>query len=118
MRKNAESAAPRLNTYGLLDDQKYKVDVVPTEHNIKDFGGLINMITPFHVNPNGWFVNFLSKRMTLPGEKESYVTYGNALNNKGIILNPEWTASGMNEGVRILKDFGSRLYLIKADEAH
>ena len=107
-----------LNTYGLLDEQKYKVDVVPTEHNIKDFGGLINMITPFHVNPNGWFVNFLSKRMTLPGEKESYVTYGNALNNKGIILNPEWTASGMNEGVRILKDFGSRLYLIKADEAH
>ena len=107
-----------LNTYGLIDEQQYKVDVVPVEHNIKDFGGLINMIMPVHVNPNGWLVNFISKRMTLPGEKESYVTYGNALNNKGVILNPEWTASGMNEGVRILKDFGSRLYLIKTNETH
>ena len=54
----------------------------------------------------------------MPGEKDNYVTYGNALNNKGVILNPEWTASGFNDGVRILKDFGSRLYLIKADETH
>lgn len=107
-----------LNTYGLIDEQKYKVDVVPLEHNIHDFGGLVNMITPFHVNPNGWLVNFISKHMTMPGEKESYVTYGNALNNKGIILNPEWTASGFNDGVRIMKDFGSRIYLIKADETH
>ena len=46
-----------LNTYGLIDDQQYHVSVVPVEHNIHDFGGLINMITPFHVNPNGWLVN-------------------------------------------------------------
>ena len=107
-----------LNTYGLIDDQQYHVSVVPVEHNIHDFGGLINMITPFHVNPNGWFVNMLSKRITMPGEEEEYTVYGNALNNKGIILNPEWTASGMNDGVRILKDFGSRMYIINANETH
>ncbi len=107
-----------LNTYGLIDDQEYHVSVVPVEHNLHDFGGLVNMITPFHVNPNGWLVNFLSKHMTLPGEKEEYTVYGSSLNNKGIILNPEWTASGMNEGVRILKDFGSRMYIINANETH
>ena len=107
-----------LNTYGLEDDKTYKVDVVPVEHNIKDFGGLINMILPIHVNPNGWFVNFMSKRITMPGEKESYTVYGSVLNNKGLILNPEWTASGFNEGVRVLKDFGSRLYLVNQDETH
>ena len=107
-----------LNTYGLIDDQQYHVSVVPMEHNIHDFGGLINMITPFHVNPNGWFVNMLSKRITMPGEEEEYTVYGNALNYKGIILNPEWTASGMNDGVRILKDFGSRMYIINANETH
>ena len=107
-----------LNTYGLVDEQKYKVDVVPVEHNIRDFGGLINIISPIHLNPNGWLVRFVSKRITMPGEKDNYITHGNVLNNKGLILNPEWTASGFNEGVRILKDFGSRLYLIKADETH
>lgn len=107
-----------LNTKQLIDEQKYNVDVVRLEHNIHEFGGLVNMLTPFHMNPNGWLVNFVSKHMTIPYEKESYVTYGNVLNNKGLILNPEWSASGMNEGVRILEDFGSRLYLINANEAN
>ena len=107
-----------LNTYGLIDDAKYKVSVVSQEHNIKDFGGLINIITPVHVNPNGWLVNMISKHMTMPGEKEEYTVYGNALNNKAVILNPEWTASGFNEGVRIMKDFGSRIYIINEDETH
>lgn len=113
-----KSNAPEcfLDAKGLIDDKKYTIEVVELEHNIKKFGGLINMLTPFHVNPNGWLVNFLSKRMTIPGEKESYVTYGSALNNRAIVLNPEWSASGMNEGVRILGDFGSRLYLVNLDE--
>ena len=107
-----------LDTKDLLDDKKYNVEVVAIEHNIKEFGGLLNMITPFHLNPNGWLVNVLSKHTSLPGEEEKYVTYGNALNNRGVILNPEWTASGMNNGVRILEDFGSRLYLINIDETN
>lgn len=107
-----------LNTYGLIDDEKYKVGVVTQEHNIKDFGGLINIITPVHVNPNGWLVNLISKHMTMPGEKENYTVYGSALNNKAVVLNPEWTASGFNDGVRIMKDFGSRIYIIKQDETH
>ena len=88
------------------------------EHDIREFGGLVNMLTPFHVNPNGWLVNLLAKYKTIPGEKEEYVAYGNALNNRGIILNPEWSASGINDGVRVMEDFGSRLYLVKADETN
>ena len=105
-----------LDAKDLLDDKKYKVEVVPVEHNIKDFGSLVNMLTPFHVNPNGWLVNFLSKRRTIGGEKEEYVVYGSVLNNKGIVLNPEWSATGVGDGVRILKDFGSRIYLVNIDE--
>ena len=105
-----------LDTYGLLDDKKYKVEVVPVEHNIHEFGGLVNMLTPFHVNPNGWLVNFISKHMTIPGEKDNYLVYGSVLNNHGLVLNPEWSASGMNDGVRILEDFGSRIYVINQHE--
>ena len=109
-----KSNAPEcfLDAKGLIDDKQYQVEVVHQEHNIHEFGGLVNMITPFHMNPNGWLVNVLSKHTTIPGEKEAYLVYGNALNNRGLILNPEWSASGMNDGVRILEDFGSRLYLV------
>ena len=105
-----------LDARELLDDKQYKVEVVPVEHNIKDFGALVNMLTPFHVNPNGWLVNVLSKHKTIPGEKEEYLVYGSVLNNRGVILNPEWSASGINDGVRVLKDFGSRMYLVNINE--
>ena len=72
------------------------------------------MITPFHVNPNGWLVNVLSKHITMSGEKDNYVAYGSAFNNGAVKLNPEWSASGFNDYVRVLGDFGSRLYTFKA----
>ena len=56
--------------------------------------------------------------MTISGEKDNYEVSGAALNNKAVILNPEWSASGLNDYVRVLGDFGSRLYTIKAHEEH
>ena len=115
-----KSNAPEmfLDAKGLLDDKKYQVNVLTVDHNIHEFGGLVNVILPFHVNPNGWLVNFISKRRTLPGEKEEYLVYGSVLNNRGLILNPEWTATGFNDGVRVMEDFGSRMYLVKLDETN
>ena len=113
-----KSNAPEafLDTKDLIDEKKYKADVVHVDHDIHKFGGLINMITPFHVNPNGWLVNVLSKHISMPGEKDNYIAYGSAFNNKAVILNPEWSASGFNDYVRVLGDFGSRLYTFKAYE--
>ena len=115
-----KSNAPEafLDAKGLIDGQKYKVEVVHIEHDLHEFGGLLNMITPFHVNPNGWLVNVLSKFKTMPGEIDNYTVYGSVLNNRGLILNPEWSASGLNDYVRVLEDFGSRIYLVTADETN
>ena len=113
-----KSNAPEafLDTKGLLDEKQYKADVIHVDHDIHKFGGLINMITPFHVKPNGCLVNVLSKHITMPGEKDNYIAYGSAFNNKAVILNPEWSASGFNDYVRVLGDFGSRLYTFKQHE--
>ena len=113
-----KSNAPEafLDTKELLEDKKYQADVVHVDHDIHKFGGLINMITPFHVNPNGWLVNVLSKHISMPGEKDNYVAFGSAFNNKAVLLNPEWSASGFNDYVRVLGDFGSRLYTFKIHE--
>ena len=101
-----------LFTRGLDDDKIYEVKNVPVPHNVKEFGGLINLILPIHLNPKGKIVDIASKYITMPSEIDNYCAYGNVLNNKGLILNPEWSASGFNEHVRVLRDFGSRLYII------
>ena len=54
----------------------------------------------------------------MPGEKDDYTVFGSVLNNRGLILNPEWSASGLNDYVRVLGDFGSRIYLVTLDETH
>ena len=102
-----------LSAHELDDKILYAVKNVTHPHNIKEFGGLVNMLLPFHVNPRGKIVDIASKHITMPSEKDDYEVYGNVLNNKGIILTPEWSASGVNEYVRILRDYGSRLYIIE-----
>ena len=100
-----------LFTKGLKEDALYQVDGVEVPHNIKEFGGLVNIILPVHLNPNGSLVNIASKHITIESEKDHYITYGNVLNNKGILLTSEWAAAGND--TRILRDFGSRLYIIR-----
>ena len=111
---NKQSLTPQesiLSTKGLKEDSLYQVDVVEVPHNIKEFGGLVNIILPFHVNPNGALVNIASKHITIESEKDHYLVYGNVLNNNGVLLTPEWSATGNDS--RILRDFGSRLYVIR-----
>ena len=100
-----------LSTKGLKEDVMYSIDNVEVPHNIKEYGGLVNIILPFHVNPNGKLVDIASRHITMPSEQDHYKVYGSVLNNKGVVLTPEWSASGQD--VRLLRDFGSRLYLIK-----
>ncbi len=102
-----------LTSYGLDNEKTYRVSNVLVPHNIKEYGGLVNMILPFHVNPNGKIVDLASKFITMPSEIDNYVVKGSILNNKGLLLNPEWSASGTNEHVRVLRDFGSRLYIVE-----
>ena len=102
-----------LATHELDQNKFYTVNNVEVPHNIKEFGGLVNMILPIHVNPNGKIVDIASKFVTMPSEKDHYEVSGSALNGSGVILTPEWLATGINESVRILRDFGSRLYLIE-----
>ena len=101
-----------IHTIGLNEDKLYTFENVLVPHNIKEYGGLVNMVLPIHLNPKGKIVDFVSKHMTMPSEIDKYKVYGNVLNNKGLILTPEWSASGTNDHVRVLRDFGSRLYII------
>jgi hypothetical protein len=68
------------------------------------------MVLPIRVNENGFLVNQIAHHKVMPGEKESYVVTGAMINHGAIKLNPEWAGVGYDERVRVLGDFGSRLY--------
>lgn len=97
---------------GFLPGKKYKIQVLDQPHNLSLFGNLINMVVPVHLNCDGWIVRSYAKSTSMKMETEYYEVDGSLLKN-GIILKSEWAGNGYNENVRILGDFGSRLYYIK-----
>lgn len=98
---------------GYEEEGLYSIDVREESHDLRLFGGLINMVSPVHLNPEGFLLREIAKRRRFPGEKESYVASGSMINNGAVRLDPEWMATGLDENVRVLADFGSRLYVVK-----
>lgn len=104
-----------LKGYNFLKGKQYSVEVMNQPHNIKKFGNLVNMILPIHVNSDGSLINLVSKHISLPMEKESFKVDGELL-NRGVQLKSEWAGNGYDDNVRVLGDFGARLYFIKMVE--
>ena len=95
-----------------LKEGKYSISGLGLEHDIREFGSSVNMITPFYVNPKGAIVALASHFIKMPADKDDYLVHSSELESNGIKLNPQWSASGINENVRVMRDFSSRLYLI------
>lgn len=102
---------------GLDPKYKYRVATRRQPTNVKVFGGLINQISPVHLNENSKLVDVLAKFYPLDGEQETYTATGDILEKCGIKLYQEWASTGFDGNTRIMHDFGSRLYSIdKIDE--
>lgn len=101
-----------LKVYGLDNATKYKFETRRQPLNIKMFGGLINHVSPVHINDESKLLEFIASRYPLNGELESYVVTGELLEKCGIKLNQEWESTGFDGTTRIMLDFGSRLYSI------
>ncbi len=110
------SSVTKLIGKDFIDDALYEVKVRKQNHNIKEFGGLINMVLPVRLNENGVIINAVSKHKDMPGENEEYVVDGKMLNSGSVKLKQEWTGTGFDDSVRLLGDFGSRLYYINIKE--
>jgi len=95
-----------------LKEGKYTISGLGLEHDIREFGSSINMITPFYVSPKGKLVAIASHFIKMPADKDEYKVHSSELSSNGIKLNPQWSASGINENVRVMGDMSSRLYLI------
>ncbi|MFA5660075.1 MAG: alpha-galactosidase [Bacilli bacterium] len=112
----------KLPAIPLDEEAMYEVYTLDQATDITRFGSLLKRVLPKFINYDGTIIRYLNKRKTSEEliktpVKEKYVVSGVALKAGALTLYPEWTATGVSDSTRILRDFGSILYFItKKDE--
>ncbi len=101
----------------MLDkNYQYKVSNRPQYFNLDTFGYLVKHALPIKINPNGILFHLLKNRYMYETEKEERIIAGDVLVNKGFVPQQNFIGSGINESVRLMGDFGSRMYHFIAQE--
>lgn len=98
-------------TRGLDEEAYYRFTNRQQIFNIKEFGGLINMISPIHIKQDSLIHNVIAVVKKMPGEVEDCKASGSVFNHAGVKLKPSFAGTGYNENTRLQKDFSSRMYL-------
>ena len=101
---------------GLEPEYEYQFTNRSLKFNIKDFGSLVNMISPIHIKQDSVTHNLIAKFVKLDGEKEACAAYGDALMHGGVHLKQAFAGTGYNGDVRPFQDFASRIYFMECEE--
>lgn len=109
----ANTVFAAIHTRELLEEGVYRFYNQKMKYNIKNFGDLVNTISPVHIRQNSILHNGLAKVIKLDGEEEEYRLPGSVLNACGICLKQAFGATGYNENTRYFPDFATRLYYIE-----
>lgn len=83
--------------------------------DLKQFGSLINTVTPIHVKQDGLIHNVIARTTKMSTETEDMTVSGRVLMNSGVLLSPAFSGTGFNEKVRVFPDFSARLYFMEAE---
>lgn len=102
---------------GLDASRQYHFYNRPLKYNIKAFGDLVNMVTPVHIRNDSFLQDMVAKFVKMDGETEDYHVTGDLLMEAGVALMQAFVTTGYNESVRFFPDFGSRIYLMEAEES-
>ena len=105
-----------LRLKGLNDEYKYHFYKPQAKVNVKDFGDLINMVSPIHIKKDSLLHNIVAKFYKINGDKEEYIVSGDVLNNAGISLAQAFAGTGIGDNTRVYKDYESRMYFIERSE--
>jgi alpha-galactosidase len=98
---------------GLDAASRYRVTARPQSHSIRDFGRLVNHISPVRISDGGTLQRLVDRHYRLPAAVETYSGTGAALSR--LQLQPQFDGSGIDDNTRILGEYGSTLYLVEAE---
>ena len=101
----------RLPVMGLDEQTRYRLRTRTQRVFIRRFGGLINHLLPFTINPNGMLFRWIDRLIALYDCTETYEASGQML-MQGVCLNNQFIGTGYRPEIRMLGDFGSHLYEI------
>lgn len=103
----------RIRFKGLSEQDLYHFTSRAVQFSIKDFGSLVNSISPIHIRMNSFIHNLLDKFKHMDSEQEDMITTGKVLMNAGVKVKESFACRGYNENIRFMPDNGTRLYIIE-----
>ena len=99
---------------GLDRDKYYHFYNREIKVNIKEFGDLVNTVSPVHIKPGSVTQDILSKVYKLGGDYDSLNMFGSAIMGAGVKLLPAYAGTGFNDKTRVFADFAARVYYMEA----
>lgn len=112
------AAALRLRAKGLKRDGVYRLSVRPVKVELRDFGGLVNMISPVHIKQDSLMQRIAEKVIAPRSESEELSATGDLLMTCGAYVKQGFSGTGWDTETRVMGDGGSRLYLLEEQEQH
>lgn len=103
----------KLYVKGIRPDWRYEMTHRSLKYNIKDFGNLINTVSPVHVKEDSLVHNCIDRFYKLDGENDSCSAFGSVFMDSGIYLTQGFVGTGYNDRVKYYQDVCSRLYYLK-----
>ena len=110
LRYEAAPPADRLKLLTAKPGKRYRLQSVKQELRIGQFGGLIKHVAPIKLRADGCVMRFVDRHFAMTDGQEEYTCSGEAL-RAGIPLAMQYSGTGYNPDLRILRDWGSSLYV-------
>lgn len=105
--------ALRLLAKGLDAAAAYRLWVRPVQVDLRDFGGLVNMVSPVRIRQGSLAEAAAAKVAALSSEEENITASGSLLTAWGVWIKQGFSGTGYDRETRVMGDFGSRLYLLE-----
>ena len=101
----------------MLDAKKtYKIEKREQYFSLDTFGHLVKHALPIKLNAKGILFHLLKNRYLFKSENDMQIVRGDVLVNHGFIPKQKYIGTGYNDSIRLMGDFGSRLYYLKEVE--
>lgn len=110
---NPNTSFEQYTPKGLNRESKYRFYNRQLQFDLREFGGLINQVSPIHIKQNSLLHNVAATLIKMPGEKEDCVASGKLLMEGSVKLKQGFGATGYAEDIRFFQDFASRMYFME-----
>ncbi len=98
---------------GLKADEMYHFYNRSLKIDVREFGDLVNTVSPIHLKQDGLLVDIVAKFVKMDTENEDLTAGGDTLMYSGVHLKQAFGGTGFNEEVRHFPDYASRIYFME-----